>query len=382
MDKTLRQNWVEIDLDAVVHNVKTIRQAVGSRVKIMAVVKADAYGHGMVEVAETALDNGADWLGVTTLEEARELRDYGFTAPILILGITPAAEAVTVIEHDLTQTVCTADLAEALAKAADKLGKKAKVHLKIDTGLTRFGVLPDEAVDFATDLLRLPGLELSGVYTHFASPYEDDAYTMLQFERFRTVLQALEAADIFISLKHCANSAAMYEYPEMAMDMVRCGFILTNTSPARHAGRELPLRDALQWKTRVAYIRAVAKGVSIGYAQKYSAPRDMVIAILQTGYSDGIATAYGNKGKVLIGGRLLPIVGGICMSHIMVDITDLADTVKVGDEAVLIGKQGDACISVVDMAGVIGAGDAETLGRINHKIPRLYYRNGEVVKIK
>lgn len=376
------QTWVEIDLDAVAHNVRTIRKAVGERIKIMAVVKADAYGHGMAEVAETALEHGADCLGVTTLEEGQELRNSGFTVPVLILGITPVDDAEAVVEYDLTQTVCTADLARALSKAAEKVGKKCKVHLKIDTGLTRFGVLPEEAVDFAADLLRQKGLKLEGIYTHFASPYEDDIYTIKQFERFGAVLEALAAADIDIPIKHCANSSAMYEYPEMAMDMVRCGFVLINTSPARHAGRELPLRDALQWKTRVAYIKKVPMGVSIGYSQKYFAPRDMVIAIVQAGYADGIATAYGNKGKVLIGGRKLPIVGGICMSHIMVDITEIASEVKPGDEVVLIGKQGDAFIPVVDMANAVGAGDAETLGRINHKLPRLYYRGEKLIKVK
>ncbi|MGI5838260.1 MAG: alanine racemase [bacterium] len=376
------QTWVEIDLDAIAHNVRTIRQALADKVKLMAVVKADGYGHGMSEVAETALANGADCLGVTTLAEGLELRSSGFTVPVLILGITPTADAEAVVENDLTQTVCTADLAGALARAAQRIGKPCKVHLKIDTGLTRFGILPEDAVDFATDLLRLEGLDLEGVYTHFASPYEEDEYNYVQFQRFEAALQSLADANITIPLKHCANSAAMYEYPEMAMDMVRCGFILTNTSPARHAGRELPLRDALQWKTRVAYIRKVAKGVSIGYAQKYFAPRDMVIAIMQAGYADGIATAYGNKGKVLIGGKACPIVGGVCMSHIMVDISALAENVRIGDEVVLIGKQGDAFISVVEMAGAIGAGDAETLGRINHKLPRLYYRGEKLIKIK
>ncbi len=374
--------WVEIDLGAIAHNVQVIRRAVGDRVRIMAVVKAEGYGHGIEEVAVTALAYGADCLGVTSLAEGKFLRERGIEVPILLLGITALADAACVVELGLTQTVCTMDLAQALSAAAVAQNRRALVHMKVDTGLTRFGVAPEAAPEFAAALQALPGIELEGVYTHFASPYDASDYTEVQFARFQVVLAELQARGINIPVKHCANSAAMYEFPEMHLDLVRCGFVLTNRSPAWHAGRELPLRDALQWKTRVVYLKSVPKGVSIGYDQAYVASRDMVIAIQQIGYSDGIDTSYKNKGKVLLGGRKCNIVGGIAMSHFMVDVTDIADRVQVGDEVVLIGRQGNEYLSVVDMSSTIGAGDAETMLRIHRKIPRVYTRDGELIKVK
>ncbi len=376
------KTWVEVDLDAVAHNLQTIRSAMQGNAKVMAVVKADAYGHGMEEVAEVALKHGADWLGVTTLEEGIELRKAGFEASILLLGITDVDEAALVVEYNLVQTVCTDDLAEALSAAAESLGTKAVVHVKVDTGLSRFGVLPEHAYEFVSRLKLLPGIELQGIFSHFASPYEEDAYNEHQLSVFMGVLNELKEKGIDIPIKHIANSAAMIEYPHMHMDMVRLGFILCNDSPARHAERKLPLKDALSWKTRVVYTKKIAKGTSIGYAQSYFAPRDMTIAILQMGYSDGYSTALSNKAEVLIHGRKVPVVGKVAMSHVVVDVTDIPDPVLVHDEAVLIGQQENEVLTVVDMSSKAGAGDAETLCRIAKKLPRIYYKEGKVFKVK
>lgn len=376
------KTWVEIDLDVVAHNVKTICEAAQGEARVMAVVKADGYGHGMEEVAKTALDSGADWLGVTTLEEGMELRKMGFSSPILLLGITAVREAELLVKHDLTQTVCTYDLAEALSQEAEKAGRKVKVHMKLDTGLSRFGVMPKEAVSFASFLEDLPNLKLEGIYSHFASPYEEDAYNERQFKVFNEAVKEIENKNIEIPIKHISNSAAMIEYPYMHLDMVRCGFILCNNSPARHPGRELPLKDALSWKTRVVYTKDIPKGVSIGYAQSYFAPRDMKIAIVQMGYADGFSTALSNKGEALIHGQKVPVVGKVAMSHVVFDVTDIEDKIEVDDEVVLIGKQGGEYLSVVDMSSKVGAGDAETLCRISKKLPRIYYKEGEIYKTK
>ena len=376
------KTWVEVDLDVVAHNLKTIRDAIQGNAKVMAVVKADGYGHGMEEVATVALENGADWLGVTTLEEGMELREAGFKAPVLLLGISDVADAEQVVKHQLVQTVCTEDLAEALSKAAQAAGTKAIVHMKVDTGLSRFGVMPHEADAFAKYLLSLKGIELEGIYSHFASPYEEDAYNEHQLGVFMGVLKDLKEKGIDIPIKHISNSAAMIEYPHMHMDMVRCGFILCNDSPARHKERALPLKDALSWKTRVVYTKEIAKGTSIGYAQSYFAPRDMTIAIVQMGYSDGYSTALSNKAEMIVHGQKVPVVGKVAMSHVVVDITDIPDPVAVGDEVVLIGRQQDSVLTVVDMSSKAGAGDAETLCRISKKLPRIYYKDGEVFKVK
>ena len=376
------KTWVEVDLDVVAHNLKTIRGALQGDAMIMAVVKADAYGHGMAEVAAVALESGVEWLGVTTLEEGMSLREAGFEAPVLLLGITEPEDAELVVKHNLVQTICTIDLAMALSEAAIANDTKAVVHMKVDTGLSRFGVMPNEAYAFAEHLKALPGIELQGIFSHFASPYEEDAYNEHQLAVFMGVLKELKAQGIAIPIKHIANSAAMIEYPHMHMDMVRCGFILCNDSPARHPERGLPLKDALSWKTRVVYTKDIPAGTSIGYAQSYFAPRDMTIAIVQMGYSDGYSTALSNKAEMLIHGQKVPVVGKVAMSHVVVDITDLPEPVKRGDEVVLIGTQQDAVLTVVDMSSKAGAGDAETLCRISKKLPRVYYRNGQVMKVK
>jgi alanine racemase len=376
------KTWVEVDLDLVAHNIQTIRGALQGDAMIMAVVKADAYGHGMTEVAAVALENGVEWLGVTTLEEGMELRQAGFEAPVLLLGITEPADADLVVKHNLVQTICTFDLAQALSDAAVANNSKALVHLKVDTGLSRFGVMPEQACDFAEHLKALPGIELQGIFSHFASPYEEDAYNEHQLAVFKSVIEALQEKNIDIPIKHIANSAAMIEYPHMHMDMVRCGFILCNDSPARHTERGLPLKDALSWKTRIVYTKNIPEGTSIGYAQSYFAPRDMTIAIVQMGYSDGFSTALSNKAEMLVHGHRVPVVGKVAMSHVVVDVTDIPNPVQAGDEAVLIGSQEGEVLTVVDMSSKAGAGDAETLCRISKKLPRVYFKGGQVMKVK
>jgi alanine racemase len=376
------QTWVEVNLDIIAHNVRTVKKALTKDTMIMAVVKADGYGHGMEEVAKASLENGATWLGVTSLEEGIRLREHGFEAPILLLGITPVTEADKVVEYQLVQTVCTHDLAEALSTAAESRKCKAKIHMKIDTGLSRFGVMPDEAVTFASFLTSLNGLELDGIFSHFASPYEEDAFNYVQFDRFMGCITEIEGHGIRIPIRHICNSAAMIEYPQMHLDMVRLGFILCNDSPARHETQSLPLKDALQWKTRVAYMKDIPKGMSIGYAQSYYAQQDMKIAIVQMGYADGYATALSNRGEMIVGGTIVPVVGKVAMSHVVVDITDVPGTVNVGDEVVLIGSQKGASLTVVDMATKVKAGDAETLCRISKKVPKVYYRNGDVTHVR
>jgi alanine racemase len=381
MDYKLNRSWAEINLDNIAHNVREIRRITSKRAEIMGVVKADAYGHGVMEVSRTLLNNGVTRLAVSMLDEAIQLRNNGIDVPILILSYTDPSRADEIISNDVTQTVFSHDLAAALSDAAVKQGRKVRIHIKIDTGMTRVGFMPGySAVKNVVEISKLPGIIIEGLFTHFASADETDkSYTYMQFERFMSIVSELNRIGVYIPIKHVANSAAVIEFPEMHLDMVRPGIILYGMYPSEEVSRErIHLKPAMTMKANVILVKDVEKGTPISYGRIFTTSRDSKIATIPIGYADGYTRLLNGKARVLINGEFAPVVGKICMDQCMVDVTDMENEVHTGDEVVLSGRQGDREITIEDIAGSIGTINYEVVSVIGKRIPRVYLQDGRI----
>lgn len=348
---------VVVDLDAIAHNVRLITRLTAGRACVLAVVKANAYGHGAVAVARAALRAGAAWCGVATLPEGVALRESGVTAPILVMGYTPPALAADALAHDLRLTVYDRGVAEGLARAASAADKPCRVHVKIDTGMSRLGVLPDDARAFAADLQSAKSLIVDGLFTHFSCAESDPEYTLEQIRRFERATTGIDAP-----LRHACNSAGVFGFPHAHFDMVRPGLTLYGMSPY-DAGREpaaiRQLRPALRWRTEVASVKTLPDGAPVGYNQRYRCDGERRIAVIPVGYGDGMRRTPQNAGEVLVRGQRAPICGTVCMDQCMIDVTHI-DDVALGDEVVLIGAQGAERISVDEVA--------KRTGTINYEV--------------
>jgi len=365
-----------VDLDAIAHNIRRIKALVGPEVRLMAVVKADAYGHGLVPVARAALRAGAEWLGVALPEEGTALRGAGIRAPILVLGPTPPAQAEEVVAGGLDQMIHSVPLAEALSRAAGKARRRVAVHLKVDTGMGRVGVPVEEVGTLAGAIGRLPGLRLRGVMTHFAAAdAPDTAHAREQLRRFHEALASPELRSVPSLLRHTANSAAAFALPEARLDMVRIGIALYGCPPSPKAPPPVPLRPALTLETRVAQMRWVPAGTTVSYGCTFVAPTRMRIATLPVGYGDGFPRALSNRGAVLLRGRRAPVVGRVCMDMVMVDVTGIPE-VEEGDAVVLLGVQGTEAIPADSWAALADTISYEVLCGIAPRVPRLYIGEG------
>lgn len=384
MEYKLNRAWAEIDLDAIAHNVCEITKLIGHNVEMMGVVKADAYGHGVREVVRTLLDNGVTQLAVSMLDEAIQIRNMGINVPILILSYTDPSRAEEIVANDVMQTVFSTDLAMAISNAAVKLGKTAKVHVKIDTGMTRIGFRPGhDAVNSIKEISSMPGISVEGMFTHFASADESEReYTNMQFERYMSVCNELLKEGIDIPVKHVCNSGGIMQYPEMYLNMVRPGIILYGLYPSSEVDRsKLKLKPAMTLKANVILVKDVEPNTCISYGRTFRTSRKSRIATIPIGYADGYTRILSNKGKVLINGEFAPIVGRICMDQCMVDVTDLNREVHVGDEVVLFGCQGNESISVDEVASQIGTINYETICVIGKRIPRVYLKDGKICSV-
>lgn len=371
-----------VDLDAIASNIKNIRAKVDKNSGIIGIIKADAYGHGSVETAKVLLDNGADWLAVAVVDEGLNLRKNGITAPILLLGYTPELRLNDVINNGFIQTVYSYDTAKKLSDAASALGKKAVIHIKIDTGMGRIGYrVNEESADEIVKISKLPNIDVNGMFTHFSTADEaDKSYTLEQYNKFVKMNDMLEKRGLHIPVKHAANSAAIMDFDNMMFNMVRPGIILYGAYPSDEVKKEnLSLSPAMSIKTHVSYVKDVNEGDSISYGRKYTAPSKRRIATIPVGYADGFIRAYSNGGKVLVRGEYAPIVGRICMDQFMVDVTD-TDGVEVNDEVVLMGKQGDKEITADFIASVLDTINYEVFCTLSKRVPRQYIQNGKIVK--
>lgn len=371
-----------VDLDAIASNIKNIRAKVDKNSGIIGIIKADAYGHGSVETAKVLLDNGADWLAVAVVDEGLNLRKNGITAPILLLGYTPELRLNDVINNGFIQTVYSYDTAKKLSDAASALGKKAVIHIKIDTGMGRIGYrVNEESADEIVKISKLPNIDVNGMFTHFSTADEaDKAYTLEQYNKFVKMNDMLEKRGLHIPVKHAANSAAIMDFDNMMFNMVRPGIILYGAYPSDEVKKEnLSLSPAMSIKTHVSYVKDVNEGDSISYGRKYTAPSKRRIATIPVGYADGFIRAYSKGGKVLVRGEYAPIVGRICMDQFMVDVTDI-DGVEVNDEVVLMGRQGDKEITADFIASVLDTINYEVFCTLSKRVPRQYIQNGKIIK--
>ncbi len=367
-----RNTWAEINLDAYAHNINIVKKKINPNTKLCAVVKANAYGHGAVAMALEAERNGADMLAVAILQEAVELREAGIKMPIVVLGPLYTDIAEFVVKYDVAQTVFDEDRLFALNEIAINNNKKAKIHIKVDTGMNRIGIAWDKAGDFAELAASMPGIEVEGVFSHFASvDDEDKTYANFQLANFKKALADIEAKGINIPLKHIANSAAIMELEGSDFDMVREGIILYGLLPGDNADVYSEFRPVMTIKTKVAYLKNVPKGTSISYGCTYTTERDSVIASLPLGYADGLPRLLSNKGEMLIKGVKVPIVGRVCMDQVMVDVTDVPD-VKVGDEVIVFGGKELPTEVVAELSQT---NPHEVVCGISPRVPRVYTRD-------
>ncbi|MBQ7199400.1 MAG: alanine racemase [Selenomonadaceae bacterium] len=363
-----RDAYAEINLSAIRHNFTEIRRHIQPTAKLCAVVKANAYGHGAVEVSKVVVECGADFLAVATVDEALELRRAGFSQPILILGLIPNDAVKISVENKITLTVSDFDLAEKISDAAAKIGTVAKVHLAIETGMGRIGIFPDAAVDVAAQIDSLPNVELEGLFTHFAdADIKDKTFTLNQLEIFKATAEKIRAIGVDVKICHVAESAAILELPAAHLDMVRAGIISYGFYPSAEVQRTIELQPAMKLIARIVYIKKIPKGVSIGYGREFIAARDSIIATLPIGYADGYIRAYKNF-HVEINGQLAPIAGRVCMDQFMVDVTDIHD-VKIGDEVILFGSD---LITGDDAAKHLKTINYEVTCLISNHVPRIY----------
>jgi alanine racemase len=360
-----------VDLGNIAHNIRLYRDLVGPSCRIMAVVKADAYGHGDLEVSRTALGAGAERLGVALVEEAERLREAGLDAPIHLLFEPPVAAAPRVAELDLTPSVYTRDYAMALSAACSSEGKSIKVHIKVDTGMHRVGVEPAAGVDFVEEVSRLPGLELEGVYSHLAMGSEaGNPFNKEQLHAFERMTEELRGRGITIPIRHIAASGAAASLPEARLDMIRLGIAMYGLLPGESYRGLLDLRPALSLRTRISHVFRAEAGEAVSYGRTYRFDRPSWVAVLPVGYADGFSRALSNRWRVLIGGKLYPAVGTVCMDLFMVELGD--DLFQAGEPAVVIGGRGEEEIGVERMAETLGTINYEVVCDIGKRVPRVY----------
>jgi len=367
-----RPVWAEIDLAAIASNVEALCDLLAPGTQLMAVVKADGYGHGATHVAKVAVASGAHRLGVALAEEALELRAAGIDVPIHIFGETPAQAAHEIVEHDLVASVVTKSLPEALSQAATARRRTVKVHVKVDTGMHRVGLSPDAVVDFVRWCGGLPHVDVEGVYTHFATADEPESpAARRQLDLFNRVLLDLDGEDLLPPIKHAANSAGTILMPQSHFDMVRCGIAVYGLHPGPATRKNIELRAALSLKCRVSFVQRLAPGEGVSYGHTFHAKEATTVATLPLGYADGYSRRLSNEAHVLVGGRRMRVAGTICMDQFMIDAGPDAD-IEVDDEAVLIGRSGAERISADDLAAILGTINYEVVCAIGKRVPRIY----------
>jgi len=383
MQKLLGLTWTEVNLDAIAQNVKNIKKLIGKKKELMAVVKGNAYGHDILEISSVVLENGATRLAVARLEEAIFLRKAGITVPILVLGLTLKPQAESLVSYDITPTVCEFEMIEKLSESAVQMNKMAKIHLKVDTGMGRIGIFPDDVLRFIKRIKALKKVEIEGIFTHFSVADEKDKfYTEEQFKKFIEILTILEKEGIKIPIKHVGNSATLLDLPHMWLDMVRPGLAIYGLYPSKEVKKTINLIPAQQFKTKIVFIKELPRGESISYGRIYITKRRMRVASLPVGYADGYNRLLSNQGEVLVRGQRVPIIGRVCMDQCMIDVTNLTQ-VEIGDEVVLWGRQGEEMITVEEIAQKIRTINYEIVHLPDKKrVAKLFIKDGKPWKIK
>ncbi|QLY80471.1 alanine racemase [Clostridium intestinale] len=383
MENSIRPVWAEVDLGCIEHNVKQIKSLCENK-KIYGVVKADAYGHGALDIVQVLLKSGVTDLAVALITEALEIIKSGINVPILILGFTPLTFAEDILNNNIEQTVYDLEYAKKLSEIAQEKNKTAKIHIAVDTGMGRIGFLPNEkGMEAVRQISKLPNINIEGIFTHFSTADEvDKTYSLEQLAKFNKFVDDLENEGIKINIKHASNSAGIMDLPEAHFNAVRPGIIMYGYYPSNEVIKErLDLKPALTLKTSVVHVKTLPKDMYISYGRKYKTDKERVIATLPIGYADGYTRALSNKGKVIVNGKLASIVGAVCMDQCMIDVTDVG-TVKVGDEVILLGEHGNTRFNADDLAELLDTINYEIICMIGRRVPRVYINNEKIVKIR
>ena len=365
--------YAEVSLEAIGHNIGEVKKRIVPEVRLMVVIKADAYGHGALAVSRY-LEPKVDYFGVATLEEAIELREGGIRLPILVLGYTSPSQYADLIKYQIAQTIYSLDTAQKLNEEAEIQKKKAVVHIALDTGMTRIGFQAEESeADQIAEIKGLPNIELEGLYTHFSCADEQDkTYCDMQMVKYDDMIQMLKKRGINIPIKHVCNSAGIMEFDNHRFDMVRCGIVTYGIYPSEEVEKNLDLRPALQWRSHVIHVKDVKPGLGVSYGATYLTHKPITrIATVSIGYADGYPRALSSKGRVLIHGQYAPILGRVCMDQMMVEVSDVPD-VQVENVVTLVGTDGERTIPIEEVADPAARFNYEMLCNISKRVPRIY----------
>lgn len=388
MENFSKRTWAEIDLNAIKYNFNSIKNKLSKKTKILCVLKADAYGHGAEFLVKEYEKLGADWYGVSNIDEAIQLRKSGAKKPILIFGYTDPDMAEFLCKYDISQAVFSHEYAYELWKRCKKSNLKLKIHLKIDTGMSRIGFFSqtpqyiEKSISEIEDIKNsMPELEFEGIFTHFS--VSDDVtnnrdYTLKQFENFKDVIKGLESKGIKIPLRHCCNSGGIISFPEMHLDMVRAGVILYGLYPSDEVRDKIDLKPVMQLKTVVSQVKTIPEGISVSYGRTFKSAKEMKIASVSIGYADGYSLRFSNNAELIVCGKRAPVIGRVCMDQLMMDVSNIPE-VKEGSEVTVFGTDGEEFISVDDLAKRMGTINYEVVCLVGKRVPRIYYKNGEIV---
>lgn len=379
----MRPVWAEIDLDALEYNVKNIKNLIKDK-DMIAVVKADAYGHGALDIIPTLIKSGVNRLAVAVITEAIEFRKNNINMPIMILGNTDVECLEELINYDIEQTVFSYEYAKELSKVAEKLGKIAKIHIALDTGMGRIGFLQNnQSINEVFKICKLSNVDVIGIFTHFSTADEKDKeYSIYQFEQFKYFVNELEKRGVKIPIKHCSNSGAIMDLPETYLDSVRAGIILYGYYPSNEVKKEvLNLKPVLSLKAKISNVKELDKDMYVSYGRTYKTVNKTKIATIPIGYADGYSRLLSGKGKVIVNGKLASVVGRVCMDQCMIDVTECGE-VKVSDEVILLGSFEENKFDADNFAEIIGTINYEILCMIKERVPRVYVKNHEIVNVR
>ena len=387
MKKYFRRTWIEVNLDALKYNYEKIRNTLSPGCRIIGVVKADAYGHGVENAVKEFTACGCDFFAVSNLEEAMQVRSANDSCSILILGYTPPEYAETLAVNNISQSVIDSGYALRLSEAAVKAGVQINIHIKVDTGMSRLGFVFHDSVSDAASIeqaaaaCKLSGLYPEGVFTHFASADEDGdgiVFTRIQYDLFRTFVDALEFEGVKFEIRHCCNSAATILYPEMHLDAVRPGVILYGLMPSPYLRGKLGLKPAMEMKTVVSMVKEISEDSPVSYGRRYyTGDRNVRIATIPIGYADGYPRALTNNVSVRIGNKLAPVIGAICMDQCMIDVSEI-ENIREGMSVTVFDSNPESPLSIDSIAEKVGTINYEVICGINKRVPRIYKREGEI----
>ncbi len=383
MEDFLKRTWAEVDLNAIEHNFKVIRSAVNKKSLIMCVIKADAYGHGSTFLAKEYENLGADWFGVSNIEEALQLRENGIKKPILILGYTPISSIEKLADYNISQAVLSLEYANSLSDASEKLGLNIKVHIKIDSGMSRIGLVChddnslNKAVNDIIDISKLKGITIEGMFTHFSvsdDGKDGEAYTKEQFDRFKFVIDKVRISGIDVPLCHCCNSGAIIDYPEMNLDMVRAGIILYGLSPSSKTKNKLNLKPAMKLKTVISLLKYIEPGSAVSYGRTFISDKKIKVATVPIGYADGYSRAFSNKSQMIVCNKRVNVIGRVCMDQLILDVSDVSD-IHEGSIVTVFGDE----LTVDELANIANTINYEIVCLVGKRVPRIYIKDNKTV---